>query len=234
MLDKLRDTYKGKTVLVTGHTGFKGTWLTHILNFLGAEVIGYSLEPEEDQPLFDLLKTSEICKHNIADIRDFSTLKKLIEKEQPDFIFHLAAQPLVLRSYKEPRYTYETNVMGTVNLLNSLCDKDFKTNVIVITTDKVYENKEVSIEYEETDMLGGFDPYSSSKACAELVTSAFRRSFFPSEQYEKHKKRIASARSGNVIGGGDWSKNRIIPDLIRSLEKEETLILRNPGAEVGS
>ena len=228
MAQLLEDTYRGKRVFLTGHTGFKGSWLTFILNQLGAKVKGYSLAPESKQNLFDLIKVASYCESVIADIKDAKRLEKEILDFKPDFIFHLAAQSLVIRSYDEPLYTYETNVIGTVNVLEAVRKYDQVCQVIVITTDKVYENIEQVYAYKESDKLGGFDPYSSSKAAAEIATASFRQSFFNPSKYDLHLKSVASARSGNVIGGGDWSENRIIPDLVRAIEGNQSLEIRNP------
>ncbi len=228
MNKNLENTYSGKKVFLTGHTGFKGSWLAFILNQLGAKVKGYSLAPEEDQNLYDLLRISSFTDSVIADIRDRKRLEKEIIDFQPDFIFHLAAQSLVIRSYEEPAETYETNVIGTVNVLDALRKYEKECCVIIVTTDKVYENIEQHYHYKESDKLGGFDPYSSSKAAAEIATASYRQSFFHPNKYDMHLKSVSSARSGNVIGGGDWSENRIIPDLVRAFENNERLEIRNP------
>ncbi len=221
--------YKGKRVFITGHTGFKGSWLMACLHQAGAAVKGYALAPEYDG-LFKLLEPLQIAESIIADIRDKARLQQEIDSFQPDFIFHLAAQPLVRRSYEIPAETFEVNVTGTANLLETVSKLSSKCTVVIITTDKVYENKEQHILYKEEDALGGYDPYSASKACTELVVSSFRNSFFNTATYEQHQKAIASARAGNVIGGGDWSKDRIIPDIIRSLQNKEGINVRNPSA----
>ena len=219
--------YKGKKVFITGHTGFKGAWLMACLNQAGATIKGYALAPEYDG-LFNLLEPLQIAESVIADIRDKQRLQKEIETFQPDFIFHLAAQPLVRRSYEIPAETFEINVAGTANLLEAVTKLNSKCTVVVITTDKVYENKEQDLLYNEDDILGGYDPYSASKACTELVVSSFRNSFFNTNKYGQHKKTLVSARAGNVIGGGDWSKDRIIPDIVRSLQNQETITVRSP------
>ena len=230
MLDQLSSYYSGKKVFVTGHTGFKGSWLLACLHQLGAVVKGYALEPQYENGLFDLLKSFNVCESVIADIRDKNRLRREIDLFQPDYIFHLAAQPLVRRSYEMPGETFDINVVGTANLLETVISLSQKCTVIVITTDKVYQNKERDVLYNETDRLGGYDPYSASKACAELVVSSFQDSFFNSSRYREHQKLIATVRAGNVIGGGDWSDDRIIPDIIRSLRQQQAIKVRNPGA----
>lgn len=230
MHQRFEESFGGKKVFLTGHTGFKGSWLAFILKQFGADVKGFSLAPEDDQNLYDILNVSSFTKSVIGDIRDRKTLEKEILDFQPDYIFHLAAQSLVIRSYQEPVETYETNVIGTVNLLDSVRKLDKPCAVVVVTTDKVYENFELEYGYKESDKLGGFDPYSSSKAACEIATASYRQSFFNPDKYDLHQKSIASARSGNVIGGGDWSENRIIPDLIRAVEKGQSLEIRNPNS----
>lgn len=221
--------YKGKKVLITGHTGFKGSWLACILHTAGARVKGYALAPEY-KGLYTLIEGRDILESVIGDIRDKAKLKNEIVSFRPDFIFHLAAQPLVRRSYSIPAETFEVNVTGTANLLEIVKDLPSKCTVVVITTDKVYENKETGQLYAEDDPLGGYDPYSTSKACTELVVSSFRRSFFNPGTYDQHQKALLSARAGNVIGGGDWNEDRIIPDIIRSLQQGIEIAVRNPGA----
>jgi CDP-glucose 4,6-dehydratase len=224
----LRESYTGKKIFLTGHTGFKGSWLTALLSMLGATVKGYALEPDYEHGLFDFIKSRNFMESVIADIRDKDMLLKEIVSFQPDYIFHLAAQPLVRRSYKIPAETFEINVAGTANLLECAAKLNKQCAIVVITTDKVYENKESNILYKENDALGGYDPYSASKACTELVVSSFRNSFFNMSRYSEHHKSLASARAGNVIGGGDWSADRIVPDIIRSLQKEQPVQIRNP------
>lgn len=224
----LTDFYKHKKVFVTGHTGFKGAWLILLLQELGAQVKGYALAPEFEYSLFNITGAKDLSESIIADIRDKERLQAEIEAFQPDYIFHLAAQPLVRRSYKIPAETFEINVTGTANLLECISLLQKKCTTVVVTTDKVYENKEQHILYKEEDALGGYDPYSASKACAELVVSAFRNSFFHIARFTEHQKSLASARAGNVIGGGDWSTDRIIPDIIRSLQAKKNIIVRNP------
>jgi CDP-glucose 4,6-dehydratase len=224
------DFWAGKKVLVTGHTGFKGSWLSIWLNMLGAEVAGYALEPLTEIDNFVLTGIGAQMHNITGDIRDFDKLGKCFESFRPEIVFHLAAQPLVRESYNTPRDTYEVNVLGTVNLLEC-CRLSDSTRVIVnITTDKCYENKEWVWGYRENDRLGGHDPYSSSKACSELVTEAYRKSFFNPKELERHGKSLASARAGNVFGGGDWQVDRIFPDCIRHLERSEAIVVRNPHA----
>jgi len=218
--------WKNKRVLITGHTGFKGSWMTFWLNQLGAKVAGFSLAPEDSPNLFDLLNLENSCENYIEDIRNIDSIKKRIAEFKPDVVFHLAAQSIVIRSYEEPVMTWDTNVMGTLNLLEACRQLENPCSVVVITTDKVYENKEWHYAYRENDRLGGYDPYSSSKAAAELVISSWRNSFFKQPTNVK----IASARAGNVIGGGDWTDNRIIPDIFRYKEAGKTLEVRNPNA----
>lgn len=218
--------WKNKRVLITGHTGFKGSWMTFWLNQLGAKVAGFSLAPEDSPNLFDLLNLENSCENYIEDIRNIDAIKKRIADFKPDVVFHLAAQSIVIRSYEEPVMTWDTNVMGTLNLLEACRQLQNPCSVVVITTDKVYENKEWHYAYRENDRLGGYDPYSSSKAAAELVISSWRNSFFKQPTNVK----IASARAGNVIGGGDWTDNRIIPDIFRYKEAGKTLEVRNPNA----
>ncbi len=216
--------WKGKKVFLTGHTGFKGSWLTLWLQQLGAEVFGYSLEPQTKPSLFIAANVSEFCKNKFADIRDFNILNSTMLVAAPEIVIHMAAQPLVRDSYADPVTTYATNVMGTVNVLESARNAPSVKTILVITTDKVYENHERPEAYLENEMLGGYDPYSSSKACAEIVTAAYRRSFFTG------KKGLASARAGNVIGGGDWSPDRLLPDIVRAWTAKQELLIRNPKA----
>lgn len=226
----LQSIYQDKKVFITGHTGFKGAWLLAVLHLAGAKLKGYALAPQDELSLFSLLTPGTGVNSIIADIRDRERLKKEIATFQPDFIFHLAAQPLVRRSYEIPAETFDINVTGTANLLEAVKEMATPCTTIVVTTDKVYENKEAGILYREEDRLGGQDPYSASKACAEMVVSAFSHSYFSFDTYDKHKKTIATARAGNVIGGGDWNKDRIIPDIVRSLTHHEEVAVRNPAA----
>ncbi len=227
---QLPSFYAGKKVFVTGHTGFKGAWLTALLHQLGAVVKGYALAPAYANGLFDVLLPAHLSESTIADIRASEKLTHEIVDFQPDMVFHLAAQPLVRRSYAIPAETFEVNAIGTANLLQALQQLQGKCTAVIVTTDKVYENREARILYKETDRLGGYDPYSASKACTELVVSSFRNSFFHPDAYRQHQKAIASARAGNVIGGGDWSEDRIIPDIVRSLQAGKTIPVRNPAA----
>lgn len=226
----LHSLYKGKKIFLTGHTGFKGTWLAAMLYKLGAQVKGYALAAKDSKPFHDLFDSSHLAESIIADIRDKERFKREILSFQPDFIFHLAAQPLVLDSYEIPAETFEVNVVGTANLLEAIKKLDKKCTIVIVTTDKVYENKEKDILYREEDALGGYDPYSASKACTEIVVSSFRNSFFNISTFDAHQIAIASARAGNVIGGGDWSCNRIIPDIAKALLKNEKIKVRNPAA----
>jgi CDP-glucose 4,6-dehydratase len=230
MTQQFLSYYKDKKIFVTGHTGFKGAWLLACLHLAGAKIKGYALAPEYENGLYSLLAPLQIGESVIADIRDKERLQKEIVSFQPDFIFHLAAQPLVRRSYEIPAETFEVNAIGTANLFEAVNTLTAKCTAVIITTDKVYENKEQDILYNENDALGGYDPYSASKACTELVVSSFRNSFFNTKKYDQHRKAITSARAGNVIGGGDWSSDRIIPDIIRSLQKQESIDVRNPDA----
>lgn len=221
----LGEHFRGRRVLVTGHTGFKGTWLVAWLRELGAEVTGFALDPEDSPSLFDLAKV-DLAADLRGDVRDGAAVERAFEASRPQIVFHMAAQPLVRRSYRDPVFTFSTNVMGTVNVLEA-CRRasDLKT-VVVVTTDKVYENREWVWGYREGEPLGGRDPYSASKACAELATSAYRSSFFS----EKGAPAIASARAGNVIGGGDFCEDRIIPDIIRGIAAGRPAVIRNPDA----
>lgn len=216
--------WNGKKVFLTGHTGFKGSWLSIWLQLMGSSVKGYSKDINTNPSLFDLADVSRGMESEIGDIRDLNQLKKSMTKFNPDILIHMAAQPLVRLSYKDPIETYSTNVMGTANVLESAKNCSNLKAVISVTTDKCYENKEWIWGYRETDHLGGHDPYSSSKGCAELVTSSYRRSFF----YSKDSPSIASARAGNVIGGGDWAAERLLPDTLRAFEKSQPVIIRNP------
>lgn len=230
MLEALKSSYAGKKVFLTGHTGFKGSWMLKTLQLLGAEVRGYALAPQTDNDLFNLIDGNRICDSIIADLRDRKALKKALIDFQPDFVFHLAAQPLVRLSYEIPSETFEVNAIGTANLMDAIRLLEKPCSVVLITTDKVYHNNEWEYPYRENDRLGGYDPYSASKACTELVIDSYRNSFFNITQYDKHKKGIAVGRAGNVIGGGDWSKDRLIPDIAKALSKNEEVIIRNPNS----
>ena len=195
---------------------------------MGAHVKGYALAPENDFDLYHVLKGDELCESVIADLRDVNALQKAVHDFQPDYVFHLAAQPLVRLSYDKPAETFEVNAIGTANVLDAVRKLDKACQVILITTDKVYHNNEWVHPYRENDRLGGYDPYSASKACAEILIDSYRNSFFNTAQYATHKKAIAVARAGNVIGGGDWAKDRLIPDIIKALVKGENIVVRNP------
>jgi CDP-glucose 4,6-dehydratase len=217
--------YSGKKVVLTGHTGFKGGWMAEWLRLLGAEVYGYALDPLPEAILFEQLELAKNMAGDVrADIRDFDSLKSLITEVDPDFIFHLAAQPLVRYSYDIPVETFEVNVMGSINLMEAVRQSGISCNLVMITTDKCYENKEWLHSYREEDPMGGYDPYSASKGAAEIAITSYRKSFFSSEN---SKVRIASARAGNVIGGGDWAQDRIVPDCINALAKGEAIPIRN-------
>lgn len=228
-MDKL-NIYKNKRVLITGHTGFKGSWLSQWLLEIGAEVYGYALKPPTNPSLFNQLNLVDSMHQSINDVRDLKALKSYVDEVKPDIIFHLAAQALVRDSYEDPITTIETNINGTVNLLEAVRQLQVKTTIVVITSDKCYENKEWIHGYRENDPMGGYDPYSMSKGAAELVVASYRQSFFNPQDYKKHGVRLASARAGNVIGGGDWAKDRIIPDCMRALQKNEEIVVRNPYA----
>lgn len=217
--------YKGKKVLVTGHTGFKGSWLCKILVNAGANVVGYSIDPPTNPSLFELSGIKNQITSYIADIRDLDKLKEVFEKEQPELVFHLAAQPIVRDSYKMPVYTYETNVMGTVNICECVRLFDCVKSFLNITTDKVYENQETNVAFTEDMPLDGYDPYSNSKSCSELVTHSYKKSFFTDGRVA-----VSTSRAGNVIGGGDFANDRIIPDCVRAVEHGETIIVRNPNS----
>lgn len=223
------DIYKGKRIFLTGHTGFKGSWLNLWLKSLGAEVYGYALAPNTNPSHFELLGGNKEFRGVFADIRDRENLKQSLRSFNPDIIFHLAAQPLVRESYKNPVATFESNVIGTLNVLDCARELESLKAIVVITTDKVYENKEWIWGYRENDALGGYDPYSASKACAEIVTDSMRNSFFNINEFGKsHQVLIATARAGNVIGGGDWSEDRLIPDIIKAVCANKSVKIRNP------
>lgn len=215
--------YKGKRILITGHTGFKGSWMCKLLTMAGAEVIGYALQPPTKPSLFEICQLSRKIKSVGGDVRDLAHLQEVFNQVQPEIVIHMAAQPLVRESYKNPVYTYETNVMGTVNVLECVRLTPSVKSFVNITTDKVYLNKEWAWGYRENEELNGYDPYSNSKSCSELVTSSYLNSFFKDMDVA-----ISTARAGNVIGGGDFATDRIIPDCIRAAEKKEDIIVRNP------
>ncbi|TKG92031.1 CDP-glucose 4,6-dehydratase [Puteibacter caeruleilacunae] len=223
-------TYKNRKVFVTGHTGFKGSWLCLVLKELGANVIGYSLEPPTSPSLFEEAAIEELITSYIGDVRDYDHLLTCMQKEQPEIVIHMAAQPLVRDSYKIPVETYSTNVMGTVHVLEACRNTLSVKSIVNVTTDKCYENKEWHWGYRENESMGGYDPYSNSKGCSELVTSSYRNSFFNPATYDEHGVALASARAGNVIGGGDWANDRLIPDFIRAIAKGEKVQIRSPYA----
>ena len=217
------DFWRGKRVFLTGHTGFKGSWLSLWLESLGSEVTGFSLAPPTTPNLFEVANVARGMTSYISDIRDLSSLQKAMQEAKPEIVIHMAAQPLVRKSYSDPVETYTTNVMGTVNLLESVRQTPSVKAVVVVSTDKCYENKEWPWGYRETEPMGGYDPYSSSKGCAELITSAYRRSFF-----QQHDIGVATARAGNVIGGGDWAEDRLVPDILKAFEENRAVSIRNP------
>ena len=223
-------TYRNRTVLITGHTGFKGAWLSLWLNHLGSNVIGYALKPPTQPNLFELCDLNTKITSIEGDVRDFGHLKSVIQKYKPEIIFHLAAQALVRRSYSDPLETYSTNVMGIVHLLEAVRQIGGVKVIINVTSDKCYENQEWIWGYRENDPMGGKDPYSSSKGCAELITTAYTKSYFNPEYYEKHGVSLASVRSGNVIGGGDWAEDRLLPDCMKALLGNRTIVIRYPDA----
>lgn len=215
--------YNKKKILITGHTGFKGSWLCKMLINAGANVIGYGLEPPTTPSLFEIAEIEKNIKHIIGDVRNFDKLSKVFEEEKPEIVFHLAAQPIVLEGYKNPKDTYEINVMGTVNLMECVRKSSCVKSVVNITTDKVYLNNEWCYGYRESDVLDGYDPYSNSKSCSELVTHCYVNSFFKDKNVP-----VSTVRAGNVIGGGDFATNRIVPDCLRAAEKKEKILVRNP------
>lgn len=215
--------YSGKKILITGNTGFKGSWLSRMLLLAGADICGYSLKPSKEHLLFGLLRLPQEMNTIYGDIRDFEALKRLMDEEKPEIVFHLAAQPIVREAYRNPRSTYETNIMGTVNIMECVRYSDSVRSVVNITTDKVYENREWEWGYRETDVLDGYDPYSNSKSCSELVTHSYRKAFL-----EQQGVAVSTARAGNVIGGGDFARDRIIPDCVRAALHNEKIMIRNP------
>jgi len=221
---KIQNDFKNKTVLITGHTGFIGTWMSLWLNSLGAKVIGYSLNPSTKPSIFEIVKLKKNITHIVGDVTNFKKLQQTIKTNKPEFVFHLAAQAIVCESYDNPLMTFQTNVMGTANILESIKNSSVKSCVIM-TSDKCYENLENGRAFRESDSMGGNDPYSASKGAAELITAAYRHSFF-----NNNKIGIASVRAGNVIGGGDWSTDRLIPDCFRSLSKNKIISIRNPNS----
>ena len=222
--------WNGKRVFMTGHTGFKGSWLSIWLQRLGAQVVGYALPPPTQPNHFELANVASGMSSIVGDVRDFESLKRAVAEQRPEIVLHLAAQSVVRASYDDPRETYETNVMGTVNLLEAVRLVPGVRSVVNVTTDKCYENREWLWGYREDEPMGGHDPYSNSKGCSELVTWAFRRSFFPSERHTEHGVALGSARAGNVVGGGDWTKDQLLPDVLRAFSKREPVRLRSPDA----
>ncbi len=222
--------FQNRRVLVTGHTGFKGSWLCIWLKELGANVVGYALEPLTEKDNFVVTHLGQRMTHITGDIKDFDRLKRTFIDHEPEFVFHLAAQPIVRESYDNPKETYDTNIGGTVNLFECCRLSDSVKVIINVTSDKCYENREWVWGYRENDPMGGYDPYSSSKGCSELITQTYRNAFFNPHDFDTHKKCLSSVRAGNVIGGGDWQQYRIIPDCIRALENNEPIHIRNPGA----
>ena len=225
-----KDFWQGKRVFLTGHTGFKGGWLALWLHSMGAELCGYSLDPATDPSLFAVARIGSVLTDIRGDLRDGVALDRAMHDFAPEVVFHMAAQPLVRLSYADPIGTYETNVLGTARVLDAVRRTPSVRAVVSVTTDKCYENKEWLWGYRETDPLGGYDPYSSSKACAEIVSAAFRQSYFHPSQLAKHGVAVATARAGNVIGGGDWSSDRLIPDLVRGFLAGEPVRIRRPHA----
>jgi CDP-glucose 4,6-dehydratase len=229
-LEKMVKTWQGRRVFLTGHTGFKGGWLAVWLKKLGAQVRGYGLDPCTEPNMFSKVRVGDLVEDVRGDIRDYSALEKSLREFAPEVVFHLAAQPIVRCSYADPVSTYATNIMGTVHLLECVRKTAGVRAVVCVTTDKCYENQEWVWPYREHDRLGGHDPYASSKACAEIVISAFRSSFFSSQQGAEPRARLATARAGNVIGGGDWSEDRLIPDLVRGFGSGTPVLIRRPGS----
>ncbi len=222
--------WRGKRVFLTGHTGFKGSWLSLWLQSMGAELSGFALTPPTEPSLFEIAQVGKGMRSYVGDIRDFDALQAALVESKPEIVIHMAAQPLVRYSYDHPVETYATNVMGTIHLLEALRKLDTVRAIVNVTTDKCYENQEWAWGYREHEPMGGYDPYSNSKACAELVTSAYRSSFFNPERYAEHGVALASARAGNVIGGGDWAKDRLIPDIVNAFSQGRTVSIRNPQA----
>ena len=222
--------WNGKRVLMTGHTGFKGSWLSLWLQSMDAQVVGYALAPPTDPSMFEVAEIGKGMLSIIGDIRDLKHLRAVFAEHKPEIVIHMAAQPLVRYSYIEPVETYSTNVMGTVNLLEVVRNTGSVKAVMNVTSDKCYENREWAWGYRENEAMGGYDPYSSSKGCAELVTAAYRNSYFHPEKYQQHGVAIASARAGNVIGGGDWAGDRLIPDILRAITEGKAVNIRNPYA----
>jgi len=231
MVENLFDGfYKGRKVFITGHTGFKGSWLSILLSRLGADIYGYSLDPPTKPSLYELAGVDSLLSSTIGDIRDYGLLLNTLKEVKPEVIIHMAAQPLVKESYRNPRETYEINVMGTVNLLDAVRQIHGVRAILNVTSDKCYENKEWHWGYRENEPIGGHDPYSNSKGCSELVTSSFRNSFYNPKNYSNHGVALATGRAGNVLGGGDWAEDRLVPDFIRAIMRGEKLKIRSPYA----
>ncbi|MFA6973580.1 MAG: CDP-glucose 4,6-dehydratase [Parcubacteria group bacterium] len=228
----MNEFFKNKKILITGHSGFKGSWLTQILLQFQAEVVGVSLRPKTDPSLFKVFSLDKKMRSYFVDIRDFEKIRDIFKKEKPEIVFHLAAQPIVRDSYDDPLNTYTTNTIGTANVLEAIKQAGCVKSAVIITTDKVYNNKEWIYPYRENDELGGYDPYSASKAAADIIASSYIQSFFNKKDYgEKHNTLVAITRAGNVIGGGDWANYRLVPDIIRAVfERKERIIIRNPSA----
>lgn len=229
-LEDVVKSWQERRVFLTGHTGFKGSWLALWLNRLGAQIRGYALDPCTEPNMFNLASVSTVVEDIRGDVRDYAKLEASLTEFRPEVVFHLAAQPIVRRSYADPVGTYGTNVMGTVHLMEAVRKTPSVRAVVCVTTDKCYQNQEWIWPYRETDPLGGYDPYASSKACAEIVSAAYRSSFFPIERLAEHHVAVATARAGNVIGGGDWSEDRLIPDLIRGFSSGQPVLIRRPTA----
>ena len=225
-----RTFWKDKKVLLTGHTGFKGSWLSLWLQSLGANVLGYALPPQTQPSLFEIANVADGMTSIIGDVRDLEQLMAVISGRRPEIIIHMAAQPLVNYSYENPIETYSTNVMGTVNVLEAIRQSESARVVVCVTSDKCYENREWLWGYRENEPMGGHDPYSSSKGCAELIISAYRNAYFPAEKYEHHRVALASARAGNVIGGGDWAQDRLVPDIMKAILANRPAMIRHPNA----
>ena len=226
----VKTIWENRRVYITGHTGFKGSWMTLWLASLGAKIHGYALPPESEPNLFSIARVSECVEHEVGDIRNLAEMESSVAAFKPEVVFHMAAQPLVRRSYADPIGTYSTNVLGTAHVLDIIRRAPSVRAVVIITSDKCYENREWLWGYREQDRLGGFDPYSNSKACAELVTEAYRNSYFLPARFAEHKVAVATARAGNVIGGGDWAEGRLIPDLVRGFLSGKPAAIRNPAA----
>ncbi len=229
-LEDVVKTWQRRRVFLTGHTGFKGSWLALWLSRLGAQIRGYALDPCTEPNIFNLASVDTVVEDVRGDVRDCAKLEAAMTEFGPEVVFHLAAQPIVRRSYADPVGTYGTNVMGTVHLMEAIRKTPSVRAVVCVTTDKCYQNQEWIWPYRETDPLGGYDPYASSKACAEIVSAAYRSSFFPIERIQEHHVALATARAGNVIGGGDWSEDRLIPDLVRGFSSGQPVLIRRPNA----